>query len=186
LAGQCDYTHTLALDLASVVPSVAGPKRPQDRIELFKLKQQWHDLFVRKDGTGYGKSEGELDQRCPVSLALHHRTRQVTGGGAQDGLPGGRDRNTSTLTEIEMMTNRPTPDVVPSAPVQPPGEEIGHGDVAIAAITSCTNTSNPAVMLGAGLLAKKAHARGLRAPPWAKTSLAPGARVATDYLETTG
>jgi aconitate hydratase len=105
-------------------------------------------------------------------------------------VPDGRAKNTSTLTEYEMINNRPTPDPVPSAPVARPlrdGDvEVGHGDVLIAAITSCTNTSNPSVMLAAGLLARKAVARGLTVKPTVKTSLAPGSRVVSRYLEETG
>ena len=99
------------------------------------------------------------------------------------------EKNTSALTEIEMMNNRPTPDRVEDifAEEFPKGTvELGHGDVLIAAITSCTNTSNPSVMLAAGLLAKNAVERGLRLRPAVKASLAPGSRVVTDYLERTG
>jgi aconitate hydratase len=115
--GQCDYSEVLDLDLGSVEPSVAGPKRPQDRIALSALKEKVAGLLPRPD----------------------------------------------------RAAGRPT-----------------HGDVVIAAITSCTNTSNPAVMLAAGLLARKAAARGLRPPPWVKTSLAPGSRVVTEYLAAAG
>jgi aconitate hydratase len=102
-------------------------------------------------------------------------------------VPDGREKNTSTLTEYEMMDNRPTPTEVRGAPgPDPNGLDVGHGDVVIAAITSCTNTSNPAVMLAAGLLAKKAVERGLRVDPTVKTSLAPGSRVTSGYLERTG
>jgi len=98
-------------------------------------------------------------------------------------------KNTSTLTEIEMMNNRPTPDRVEDATADAfPAAlaDLGHGDVLIAAITSCTNTSNPSVMLAAGILAKKAVERGLQVKPQVKTSLAPGSRVVSDYLEKTG
>src|SRR5207302_1602783 len=103
------------------------------------------------------------------------------------------ENGTSALTEVEMMNNRPTPDRVdfeePTAEfvVSPNGEaELGHGDVVIAAITSCTNTSNPGVMLAAGLLARKAVEKGMHVPPYVKASLAPGSRVVTSYLEKTG
>src|SRR5207244_1315000 len=94
-------------------------------------------------------------------------------------------RNTNPATELEMANNRPTPDAV-SATVSEAKGEIQHGSIVIAAITSCTNTSNPSVMLAAGLLAKKAVERGLQVNPLVKTSLAPGARVVTDYLNKTG
>src|SRR3712207_845204 len=105
------------------------------------------------------------------------------------------EKNTSSLTEVEMMNNRPTPDRVDyeetTAEFRPAvhedGEaELGHGDVVIAAITSCTNTSNPGVMLAAGLLAKKAVERGLTVPATVKPSLAPGSRVVTEYYQKTG
>ena len=131
----------------------------------------------------------------------------LAGGGAQEPesapriaaaeTPGGHgslsEKGTSTLTEVEMMNNRPTPDRVnfeePTAEftVHANGEtELGHGDVVIAAITSCTNTSNPGVMLAAGLLAKKAVERGLHVAPTVKPSLAPGSRVVTEYYRKTG
>ncbi|PSB17224.1 aconitate hydratase, partial [filamentous cyanobacterium CCP2] len=97
-----------------------------------------------------------------------------------------RDSNTSVLTELEMIQNRPTPDCVPESEKSPTEVTLGHGNVVIAAITSCTNTSNPSVMLAAGLLAKKAAERGMAVPPYVKTSLAPGSRVVTDYLTQTG
>jgi aconitate hydratase len=186
-AGQVDYTEVLSLDLGTVRSSVAGPKRPQDRIDLPAMKQGFRELLARgKDAGGYGKAPGELTRRFPIAGA----TDEVRpGGGAQDPqtVPDGREKNTSTETEFEMMNNRPTPDVVRATPSpSADGGDVGHGDVLIAAITSCTNTSNPSVMLAAGLLAKKAVERGLRVKPTVKTSLAPGSRVASGYLEKTG
>ncbi|MDE2624681.1 MAG: aconitate hydratase AcnA, partial [Betaproteobacteria bacterium] len=135
-AGQCDYSETLELDLATIRPSVAGPKRPQDRIELSALKQKMEGLLTQPvaDG-GYGKPAGSPGTRVPTAK---------------------------------------------------PGVGLADADVLIAAITSCTNTSNPGVLLAAGLLAKKAAARGLRVNPWVKTSLAPGSRVVTEYLHNAG
>ena len=133
--GAIDYSSELELDLASVVPSVAGPKRPQDRIELPKMKQEFMTAFSK-----------------PVT---------------ENGL-GKKSEEFSTV----------------SAEVG--GTRVGHGSVLIAAITSCTNTSNPSVMLAAGLLAKKAVEKGLKVNPLVKSSLAPGSRVVTDYLEKTG
>jgi aconitate hydratase len=133
--GEIDYSTELELDLTTVVPSVAGPKRPQDRIELDALKQEFITAFSRPvNENGFGK----------------------------------------TMTEF----------LGTSAEVR--GTKLGHGSVLIAAITSCTNTSNPSVMLAAGLLAKKAVEKGLTVNPLVKSSLAPGSRVVTDYLEKTG
>jgi aconitate hydratase A / 2-methylisocitrate dehydratase len=144
--GQIDYSVDLELDLGSVQPSVAGPKRPQDRIDLDHLGASFHELFSKpaKDG-GYGKSADAFNEKVTVSV-----------NGEQ-----------------------------PAAATDKKGA-VGHGSVLIAAITSCTNTSNPSVMLAAGLLAKKAVERGLKVNPTVKTSLAPGSRVVTDYLAKTG
>jgi aconitate hydratase len=131
-AGQVDYSTVLELDLASVTPSLAGPKRPQDRIEIGKVKSTFADLFSKPVAeNGFNKNPEDLDR----------------GYIAGDGL------------------------------------ELKNGDVLIAAITSCTNTSNPGVLLAAGLLAKKAVKLGLTVKPHIKTSLAPGSRVVTEYLE---
>jgi len=217
-AGEIDYSTLLELDLSTIEPSVAGPKRPQDRIELSELKEKFIDLLRKPVGeNGYNRPEDQLDERFHVDLSreVHEVARAMPvfpgalhgGGGAQEqesapnvvsketaGSFGSQtERNTSTLTEVEMMNNRPTPDRVdfdePTAEfvVAPHGEaELGHGDVVIAAITSCTNTSNPGVMLAAGLLAKKAVERGLSVPPTVKPSLAPGSRVVTEYYRKTG
>ena len=134
---QCSYSQVLELDLADVQPAVAGPKRPQDRINLPDLKQTFADLFQQPASeNGYAKSPDELGTRYPIN---------INGSG-----------------------------------------DIGHGDVLIAAITSCTNTSNPSVMLAAGLVAKKAVEKGLTIRPTVKASLGPGSRVVTEYLDETG
>ena len=133
--GQIEYSQVVDFDLSTVVPSVAGPKRPQDRIELSKLKDTFVGSFSKPiTEAGFGKKAEEF---------------------------------TSVSAQVD-------------------GSRIGHGSVLIAAITSCTNTSNPSVMLAAGLLAKKAVAKGLTVNPAVKSSLAPGSRVVTDYLEKTG
>jgi aconitate hydratase len=133
--GDLDYSSVLELDLASVKTSLAGPKRPQDRIELGNLKPKFTELFSKPVAeNGFNKKAEDLGKRF--------RTK--------DGI------------------------------------DIGSGDVLIAAITSCTNTSNPGVLLAAGLLATKAAARGLKVKPHIKTSLAPGSRVVTDYLTAAG
>jgi aconitate hydratase len=194
--GECDYSVVFDLDLGSIVPSVAGPKRPQDRIELPKLKEQFNQLMLKPVGEGgYGKTEDELSTRFHVKIGAD-RQRLIAGGGEQrsETVPAAvknhvSEQETSVWTETEMVNNRPTPDLVADIPEDefPLGDELlGHGDVLIAAITSCTNTSNPSVMLAAGLLAKKAVERGLNVSPKVKNSLAPGSRVVTDYLERTG
>ncbi|HKV35484.1 MAG TPA: aconitate hydratase [Pyrinomonadaceae bacterium] len=194
--GECDYSVVFDLDLATITPSVAGPKRPQDRIELPKLKDQFTELMLKPAAEGgYGKTEDDLWTRYHVKIGAD-RQRYVAGGGEQrsETVPSAvenhvSEKETSVWTETEMVNNRPTPDIVPEIPEDefPTGDELlGHGDVLIAAITSCTNTSNPSVMLAAGLLAKKAVERGLSVSPKVKNSLAPGSRVVTDYLERTG
>jgi len=136
--GDIDYSAELAIDLGEIRPSVAGPKRPQDRIELAAMKSRFAELFTAPVAdNGYDKPPTELPLRYPTSQG-------------------------------------------------PESLDIGHGDVLIAAITSCTNTSNPGVMLAAGLLAKKAVEHGLSVRPQVKTSLAPGSRVVTEYLERAG
>lgn len=193
--GECDYSTVLELDLSTIKPSVAGPKRPQDRIELPDLKEKFINLFQNPvTENGYGKSRKDLSKRFTVSGDALDATA-LTGGGEQaiETAPEIEEIHvskidTSPLTEIEMMNNRPTPDrVAEILPEEFPErwDDLGHGDVVIAAITSCTNTSNPSVMIAAGLLAKKAVERGLKVDPSVKTSLAPGSRVVTEYLEKT-
>jgi aconitate hydratase len=186
--GQCDYTRVLELDLATVAPSVAGPKRPQDRIELPSLKRRFEELFSKPTAeNGFGKPADELSKRYPTTRGATP-TDEVTspaGGGdqSQRNLPPGSARHV-----VEMVDNRPTPNAASAPPgsALAPAVDLGHGDVLIAAITSCTNTSNPAVLLAAGLLAKKAVERGLSVKPHVKTSLAPGSRVVTEYLKSAG
>ena len=173
-AGDIDYTKTLTLDLATIVPSVAGPKRPQDRIELPKLATRFADLFSKPVGeNGFAQAPDKLRQR-------HCTAPMVAGRGAVSDAQQRPPRDGMPREYVEMVNNRPTMKPGP-API-----EIGNGDVLIAAITSCTNTSNPSVLLAAGLLAKKAVERGLTVKPHVKTSLAPGSRVVTDYLTKTG
>ncbi len=134
-AGEIDYTRVVELDLASVAPSLAGPKRPQDRIEIGNVKANFAELFAK-----------------PTT-------------------ENGFNKNPNDLNAVYETTN---------------GVKVSNGDVLIAAITSCTNTSNPSVMLAAGLLAKKAVEAGLKVAPHIKTSLAPGSRVVTEYLTAAG
>ena len=188
--GEIDYSVDLELDLRGVQPSVAGPKRPQDRINLPELGSAFRTLLQKpvKDG-GYGKSNGDLGQQHFVRLnGTPPETEEMVSTDRQDqGIEPGDEQN-----KIEMVSNRPTPDTAEEiaaeeSEVFAQGQSrIGHGSVLIAAITSCTNTSNPSVMLAAGLLAKKAVERGLTIDPAVKTSLAPGSRVVSDYLNKTG
>jgi aconitate hydratase len=193
--GEVDYTMVLELDLAMINPSVAGPKRPQDRIELSNLDDRFLELFSKPvaDG-GYGKPADDLEKRYAVAIGSASNGGSAGGGQqAQQSAPESihdtvSPINTNVATEIEMMNNRPTPNRVDAEPeaVDVVNATVGSGDVLIAAITSCTNTSNPAVMIAAGIVAKKAAERGMKVPPYVKTSLAPGSRVVTSYLEKTG
>ena len=193
--GDVDYTTSLNLDLATITPAVAGPKRPQDRIELSSLDDRFIELFSQSvaDG-GYGKNKDDLEKRFLTTMGAK-TSGAATGGGEQkaSSIPESihdsvTPDNTNVHTEIEMMNNRPTPDRVHDLDEFTPMQNvtIGHGDVLIAAITSCTNTSNPAVMIAAGIVAKKAVEKGLKVPAYVKTSLAPGSRVVTEYLNKTG
>ncbi|MBJ7327027.1 MAG: aconitate hydratase AcnA [Chthoniobacterales bacterium] len=168
--GQIDYSLDLDLDLSSVQPGVAGPKRPQDRINLPDLKSAFLSLLEKPvaDG-GYNKP---ASGRGRAATVIVERPRFQVSADEQKQLE-------------EMEDDRPTPDIAQHA--NGGGEaQLDHGSVVIAAITSCTNTSNPSVMIAAGLLAKKAVERGLTVSPAVKTSLAPGSRVVQDYLARTG
>src|SRR5213596_1711300 len=191
LRGEIDYSIDIDLNLTEVQPSVAGPKRPQDRINLPDLGKTFRELLEKpvRDG-GYGKQNVDRRQKHVVELngsAPRNGEMASTDKKEDQGINPGDE-----LNKIEMIANRPTPD--PSKEIEAESREIfaqgrthvGHGSVLIAAITSCTNTSNPSVMIAAGLLAKKAVERGLRVDPGVKTSLAPGSRVVSDYLEKTG
>jgi aconitate hydratase len=152
-----EYCETLALDLAAVTPSLAGPKRPQDRVPLSAMKSAFRQaLAAPVKEHGFGLSPEEMGRVATVTFNGHP----------------------------------PSPDSPPQggkgARSEGPSASLKHGSVVIAAITSCTNTSNPSVMLGAGLLAKKAVERGLQIPPYVKTSLAPGSKVVTEYLKAAG
>src|SRR5438876_4141402 len=191
LRGEIDYSVDVDLDLADVQPSVAGPKRPQDRINLPELGRTFRELLEKpvRDG-GYGKQNVDLREKHLVELngsAPRNGEMFSTDNKEDQGISPGDERN-----KLEMITNRPTPDAAKEIEAESRDvfsrgrSHIGHGSVLIAAITSCTNTSNPSVMIAAGLLAKKAVERGLRVDPAVKTSLAPGSRVVSDYLQKTG
>src|SRR5581483_11089963 len=182
--GEIAYSTDLELDLGTVQPSVAGPKRPQDRIELPKMKDEFVGAFSRPVAeNGFGKAADDLSKKFVVAAG----DGLIRGGGSQEPVSAQKAKacDINPQTELEMANNRPTPDAV-TATVHESGGEIRHGSVLIAAITSCTNTSNPSVMLAAGLLAKKAVEKGLQPNPLVKSSLAPGSRVVTDYLSRTG
>jgi len=189
--GEIDYSVNIELDLAEVQPSVAGPKRPQDRINLPELGKTFRALLEKpvRDG-GYGKVNVDLREKHLVELnGSPPRNGEMASSDTKEdqGINPGDEWN-----KIEMVANRPTPDTgkeieAESSDVFARGHSrIGHGSVLIAAITSCTNTSNPSVMIAAGLLAKKAVERGLHVDPAVKTSLAPGSRIVSDYLDKTG
>src|SRR5213595_1841879 len=191
LRGEIDYSVDIDLDLADVQPSVAGPKRPQDRINLPELGKAFRELLEKpvRDG-GYGKQHIDLRQKYLVELngsAPRNGAMASSDTKEHQGIKPGEARNV-----LEMVANRPTPD--PATEIEAESQNVfthgrthvGHGSVLIAAITSCTNTSNPSVMIAAGLLAKKAVERGLHIDPAVKTSLAPGSRVVSDYLDKTG
>ncbi|MCC7193840.1 MAG: aconitate hydratase AcnA [Phycisphaeraceae bacterium] len=152
-----EYSSTLELDLGSVEPSLAGPKRPQDRIALSAMQDAWN----RELGTSYGK------RAIPNKTNGAAISREISEGGIA-----------TAVTDTDSGVAQVESDGVTF--------KLKHGDVVIAAITSCTNTSNPEVMLGAGIVAKKARALGLTRKPWVKTSLTPGSKVVTDYYEKAG
>jgi len=160
--GEIDYSVSLEFDLASVVPAVSGPKRPQDRIDVTDLGSKFNDLFTATVADG-GYERPADTRNVEVALNLAHGAGFSSTG--QDLL----NEAGSTVTNDTVATH----------------SSLKHGSVLIAAITSCTNTSNPSVMLAAGLVAKKANALGLTIAPFVKTSLGPGSRVVTDYLNAT-
>jgi len=192
--GQIQYSQLLELDLAHVRPSVAGPKRPQDRIDLPDVKAKFEELLTSP--TAYNKSLADLNKKFVILTGVEHNIKAISGGGGQDMetapteiQPLETANDAAALIEVEMMQNRPTPDRLEDIPHGEFPEamvELSHGDIVIAAITSCTNTANPSLMLAAGLVAKKAIEKGMTIRPTVKTSLAPGSRVVTEYLEKTG
>ena len=173
-AGAIDYSSVVTLDLGTVTPSLAGPKRPQDRIEIGNVKREFTRLFSKPVlENGFNQPAARLTQR------FHIKHDDGVRAGDGPAVPEGAPRDVE-----EMKANRPLVQAVP--PPDRGAVSIGDGDVLIAAITSCTNTSNPGVLLAAGLLAKKAVEHGLTVRKHVKTSLAPGSRIVTEYLEKTG
>jgi len=172
------YTATLALDLATVEPSVAGPKRPQDRVLLRDAAASFAEqlpTLLAPTAKPLGTRTAAAWQRVSVTdAALAEENEGPTTSSAAQSLQTG---NGATTVAEHTVKARFGVD---------PDRYLDHGSVVIAAITSCTNTSNPSVMIAAGLLAKKAVEKGLTVPPWVKTSLAPGSRVVTDYYTKAG
>ena len=169
------YSEKLELDLATVVPSIAGPKRPQDRIEVTEAKPSFRaslaDYVSGEEENGYDESVAET---FPAS-------DPATSNGHGESAPPSNHLSAAASADGQR----------PSSPVDVTLEDgttftLDHGAVTIAAITSCTNTSNPSVMIGAALLAKKAVEKGLQRKPWVKTTLAPGSKVVSDYYEKAG
>jgi len=175
---EAEYTQTIELDLSTVEPSVAGPKRPQDRVLLkdaaASFAQQLPSLLA-PTAKPLGTRMAAMWERTPtndtaVAVAAENNEGPESSSGATESA-GGSLAVTTTIKERFGVD---------------PDQYLDHGSVVIAAITSCTNTSNPSVMVAAGLLAKKAVEKGLSVPPWVKTSLAPGSRVVTDYYQKSG
>lgn len=185
--GEVDFTKELELDLNSIHPCVAGPKRPQDRIDLPQVKNRFEELMRAPVASGgYGKENEKKQPRVCIHADGRFSLLPHESGGIENLYHKGKPYSWG---EEEMVTNRPFTKVVAT-----PGYSeayacdmiLTHGTVVIAAITSCTNTSNPHVMIAAGLLAKKAVEKGLKVHRMIKTSLAPGSRVVTDYLNKSG
>ena len=194
------YSEQLSLDLGTVVPSLAGPSRPQDRVPLDRSKEMFREALGEyltelelKAGRDLRNGimvppmhvrKGSPEHASALSFPASDPPAPMGGGDAADATA---DADQGGEEHIAGVTSGPTPGVrVPVTAPDGTTYELGHGDVVIAAITSCTNTSNPSVMVAAGLLAKKAVERGLRSKPWVKTSLAPGSKVVTDYYERAG
>ena len=167
------FTDTLELDLSTVEPSLAGPRRPQDRVPLSDAKRAFGEAL---GSFGVDYRNGSHDQAVADTFPASDPTTEQQPGGVPEPVADGPA--TATVAAAKPRSVRVSYDGAEF--------ELHHGAVVIAAITSCTNTSNPSVMLGAGLLAKKAAARGLRSQPWVKTSLAPGSKVVTEYLTASG
>jgi len=168
------YSEKLELDLATVVPSIAGPKRPQDRVQLSDAKQSFRasltDYVAGEEENGYDESVAETFPASDPTTSNGHGTE---------------------APPSDHLSAAPKDGGRPSTPVEVTLEDgtkftLDHGAVTIASITSCTNTSNPSVMIGAALLAKKAVEKGLQRKPWVKTTLAPGSQVVSDYYEKAG
>ena len=173
------FTEVIELDLASVIPSVAGPRRPQDRVELRGVKQSFRsalvDIFKKEVGDSATPRLDRWSAEAPVDQ-LRAESMTTAGQGSVEG------REAATIEHLKADHRSDSADVS----IDDRWVRLSHGDVVIAAITSCTNTSNPSVMIAAGLLAKNAVERGLTVKPYVKTSLSPGSRVVTEYFNKSG
>ena len=193
-APEATYSATLSLDLSTVEPSVAGPKRPQDRILLSGAAESFQKALPSLLGPNGNKGAARQMVRWEGEGGHMSASGDVTSslGAPSPGTPAHLPL-TDNVVPVATLTDGPS-QVHIEAPVTSvkgrygvdPDPYLDHGSIVIAAITSCTNTSNPYVMIAAGLLAKKAVEKGLRTPPWVKTSLAPGSRVVTDYYVKAG
>lgn len=178
------YSEYLELDLGTVVPSIAGPKRPQDRVELSRAKEQFELDLNDYAAKGHSLVDAAVEGTFPASDPI--------GFTAQDEETAHQQAHNSTSHQhqaaAEHSSHAPSTASKPTKVTLDDGSgfTLDHGAVAIAAITSCTNTSNPSVMMAAGILAKNASNKGLKAKPWVKTTLAPGSKVVTDYYEKAG
>ena len=174
------FSEHLELDLSSVVPSISGPKRPQDRIELTDAKEQFRKDIHNYAQDGDGSVNGQVDESVAESFPASDSPTPAAGDGQS-----AADRPRPMDPGAEPIPGRPSK---PVSVKTSDGREfhLDHGAVSIASITSCTNTSNPNVMLAAGVLARNAVEKGLVQKPWVKTSIAPGSKVVTDYYERSG
>jgi aconitate hydratase len=174
-----EFSQTLEMDLGAIEPSLAGPKRPQDRVALANAAAEFRAALAGE----FGKA-GEEGKRVPVVMAGSDAPAEAEDRGGGGGLLGKALHAVGDAVEAVTGGDDAAAADAPAAPAG--GFDVGHGDVVIAAITSCTNTSNPSVLIAAGLVARKARERGLTVKPWVKTSLAPGSQVVTDYLNASG
>jgi aconitate hydratase len=175
------FSEYLELDLATVVPSIAGPKRPQDRVELSRAKDQFILDLDAYASTDHSKVDASLEGTFPASdpVGLTPQDEESAHADAPRDVSHHNEHHSSHAPATVSNPARVALD-------DGTGFTLDHGAVAIAAITSCTNTSNPSVMLAAGLLARNASQKGLKSKPWVKTTLAPGSKVVTDYYEKAG
>ncbi|MFG6476675.1 aconitate hydratase [Microbacterium sp. P06] len=179
------FSEYMELDLSTVVPSIAGPKRPQDRIELSNSKEQFgKDLLDYAVPGAHTAVDAAVEGTFPASdpIGFTPQDEDTQGEPATSDVSHQHEHAAQSLSHAPSSVSKPTPVTLEG------GESftLDHGAVTIAAITSCTNTSNPSVMLAAGLLARNAVKKGLKAKPWVKTTLAPGSKVVTDYYEKAG